>query len=87
MCFCGVWLNTSTFLSKIDDEDGEATLRRQEDLEMKDMDGAPDGSADREPMKPSIDSRKPAPLPQQPIDEDAELYEPPVCIPYHCELQ
>ena len=51
------------------------------------MDGAPDGSADREPMKPSIDSRKPAPLPQQVIDEDAELYEPPVCIPYHCELQ
>ena len=48
------------------------------------MDGAPDGSADREPMKPSIDSRKPAPLPQQVIDEDAELYEPPVCIPYHC---
>ena len=43
------------------------------------MDGAPDASVDREPMKPPIENRGPVPLPQQAIDEDDELYEAPVC--------
>lgn len=60
-----------------EEDDGEVTLRREKDLEMKDMDGAPDASVDREPMKPPIENRGPAPLPQQAIDEDDELYEAP----------
>lgn len=61
-----------------DDEDGDVTLRRQrEDLEMRDIDGAPDASAEREPMRPPIDNRAPAPLPQQARDEDEDLYEAP----------
>ena len=62
-----------------DDEDGDVTLRRQkEDVEMRDIDGAPDASAEREPVRPPIDNRAPAPLPQQARDEDEDLYEAPV---------
>ena len=59
-----------------EDDDGDATVRRPKNLEMKDMDGAPDAS--REPMRPSIENRKPAPLPLQAKEEDEELYEAPV---------
>ena len=62
-----------------DDDDGDITLRRQrKDLEMRDMDGEPNASAEREPMRPPIDTRAPAPLPQQARDEDEDLYEAPV---------
>ena len=71
-CICCVFV--------LDDEDGDATVRRQKkDLEMRDIDGAADASADREPMRPPIDNRATAPLPQQAKDEEEDLYEAPVC--------